>query len=175
MTTTIHVLFNKSKLGYLFTFFILTSCEMRSINKTPIFVDEKTLEITQGLEEISPNSIGKTEKIEWANPAFGAYGSSLGDMIRAYFLVGDFATVKKFTITKKETNLEDFSKVLENSNLGYEIKLTNVQWLEDSTFILTYKTRKENTTGMEQYHGRIVNDTAKLFFDETKKNNPFAN
>ena len=91
-----------------------------------------------------------------------------------HFLAGDFATVKKFTITDENMTLEEFSSILRNSNWGYELKLTNLQWKADSTFILTYKTSRQNTQGMEQYHGKVVNDTAKLFFNESDRKSPFS-
>jgi outer membrane protein OmpA-like peptidoglycan-associated protein len=48
--------------------------------------------------------------------------------------------------------------------------MNNLQWLPDSTFLLNYRSTKQNTTGAEQYAGRIINDTAKLFLFPEKEN-----
>jgi len=60
--------------------------------------------------------------------------------------------------------------ILRKSKWGYDIKMNNLQWMEDSTFLMNYRSTKQNTTGAEQYAGRIINDTAKLFLFPEKEN-----
>lgn len=62
--------------------------------------------------------------------------------------------------------------LFKEANWGYEIKVTNVKWMNDSIFQLSVKTQKQKTTGLEFYHGKIVNDTAKLFI-YVNQNCPF--
>ena len=156
------------KIGYILSFLLMVGCGGEISRKNTEKINNQSRDYQEDTEVIP-----KEEKPNWSNPVLGGYGTSLGNTIRAYYLAGDFATVKRFTITEEPMSLEEFSNLMRSSNWGYEIKLTNLQWEDDSTFILTYKTKKENTTGMEQYHGMVVNDTAKLFVNLKKTENPY--
>ena len=91
-------------------------------------------------------------------------------IIRGYYLVGDYEKMLQFVIVPPCYERKQIDYIIRKSNWGYEINLTNLQWLPDSTFILTHRTNKQNTTGAEQYVGRIVNDTAKIFLFPEKQN-----
>ena len=148
------------KVGYILSFLLIVGCGDEISRTNTENKNNQSIDYQEYTESIS-----KEEIPNWSNPVLGAFGTSLGNTIRAYYLAGDFATVKRFTITEEPMSLEEFSTILRASDWGYEIKLTNLHWEADSTFILTYRTKKENTTGMEQYHGKVVNDTAKLYFE----------
>lgn len=106
----------------------------------------------------------------WRNPALSPYGSDVARIIRGYFLVGDYKKMLQFAIVPDCYERKQIEQIIRKSNWGYEIRLSNLLWLPDSTFILTYKTTKNNTIGSEQYVGRIVNDTAKIILFPEKNN-----
>ncbi len=105
----------------------------------------------------------KVKPISWKNPMMTPIGSDLVRMIRAYYLVGDFDKLFPFLLLPTSMDKNKFADILRQANWGYELKVTNVKWMNDSIFQLSVKTQKQKTTGLEFYHGKIVNDTAKLF------------
>ena len=114
----------------------------------------------------------KTEvsRATWRNPVMSPLGVGVARIIRGYYLVGDFKKMLQFVIVPPCYERKQIDYIIRKSIWGYEINLTNLQWLPDSTFILTHRTSKQNTTGAEQYIGRIVNDTAKIFLFPEKQN-----
>jgi outer membrane protein OmpA-like peptidoglycan-associated protein len=114
----------------------------------------------------------KTEisRANWRNPVMSQMGVPISRVIRAYYLVGDYKKMLQFVIVPPCYERKQIEYIIRKSNWGYEINLTNLQWLQDSTFILTHRTSKQNTTAAEQYIGRIVNDTAKIFLFPEKQN-----
>lgn len=114
----------------------------------------------------------KTEisRANWRNPVMSPVGVGVARVIRGYYLVGDYEKMLQFVIVPPCYERKQIDYIIRKSNWGYEINLTNLQWLPDSTFILTHRTNKQNTTGAEQYVGRIVNDTAKIFLFPEKQN-----
>lgn len=115
------------------------------------------------------NSKGKAR---WNNPIMNPIGVDVGRMVRTYFLQGAYDKMLNFVIAPPCYSKKQLYYILRKSSWGYAIKWNNIQWMEDSTFILTYRTDKQNTAGTEQYVGRIVNDTAKLILFP-KKNHLF--
>jgi outer membrane protein OmpA-like peptidoglycan-associated protein len=109
-------------------------------------------------------------KAQWRNPAMTALGADIGRVIRAYYLVGDYNKMLKFVIAPKCYRQKQIEYFLRKSKWGYSIRMTNLQWMPDSTFVLTYITGKQNTTGSEQYVGKIINDTAKIILFPEKEN-----
>lgn len=107
---------------------------------------------------------------DWKNPAILPLGASLGNTLRAYYLVGQFDKMLDFLIVPDCLTKDESISLLMKFNWGYEIKLTNVKWNPDSTFVITYKTNLNNTVGIEEYYGMILNDTAKIFFYPEKDN-----
>ena len=114
----------------------------------------------------------KTEisRANWRNPVMSPFGVGVARIIRGYYLIGDYEKMLQFVIVPPCYERKQIDYIIRKSNWGYEINLSNLQWLPDSTFILTYGTSKQNTTGVEQYVGRIVNDTAKIFLFPEKQN-----
>lgn len=105
---------------------------------------------------ISPN---------WSNPVLSPYCSSIGNIIRGYFLIGDFKRLRQHIIYPSCYSPEEIDFLLRTSEWGYDINFTNLNWNADSTeFVVTYKRLINETTGMDQYKGAIVNDSAKLYF-----------
>ena len=119
-------------------------------------------------EEKEENSFA----INWSNPVIGPYGASLGNFIRAYFLVGEWNMVKKFLINADCIDDEEFRYIMRNSDWGYDIDFTNIHKKNDGSFIMTYKTSINNTIGVDQYYGKVVNDTAKIYFHSLNRKNP---
>ena len=97
-------------------------------------------------------------------------GANIARIVRGYYMVGDFEKMLQFVVVPGCYELEELKHVFRKSKWGYEIKATNLTWQADSSFILTIKTTKQQTTGMEQYIGKIVNDTAKLILFPEKEN-----
>ena len=110
------------------------------------------------------NSVTATNSSpDWSNPALSPYGGSIGNIVRGYFLVGDFERLRQHIIYPTCYSPEEIDYLLRTSEWGYEIKLSNLKWNADSTeFVITYKTRINQTSGMDQYMGALVNDSAKL-------------
>jgi len=101
-------------------------------------------------------------KVGWNTPFLTPVGSDITKVIRAYYMVGDYETMLKFVAFPKCFSKAEIIHKLRKSSWGYEIKITNLEWNQDSSFIMTIKTSKQHTVGSEQYFGRIINDTAKL-------------
>jgi outer membrane protein OmpA-like peptidoglycan-associated protein len=108
-------------------------------------------------------------KATWRNPFMNPMGGNIARVVRGYYLVGDFEKMLHFVIVPSCYELEEIKHILRKSKWGYDIKATNLTWQTDSSFILTIKTTKQQTTGMEQYIGKIVNDTAKLILFPEKE------
>ena len=104
----------------------------------------------------------KLKPIGWKNPMLTPMGSDLVRMIRAYYLVGDIDKLYPFLLLPPSLDKNKLVDLFKEANWGYDIKVTNVKWMNDSIFQLSVKTQKQKTTGLEFYHGKIVNDTAKL-------------
>lgn len=103
-------------------------------------------------------------EISWNNPALFPSGASIGNHLRAYYLIGDFSEMKNFLISDN-TSIQISLERLSQLNWGYEIQLTNIKWIDDVFFTATYRTNINNTISIEQYRGVVVNDTAKLIVD----------
>lgn len=97
------------------------------------------------------------------SPALLPIGASLGNYLRAFYLIGEFDKMLPFLITPDCIDHEEVIYKLRRMNWGYDIDMTNIQWNEDSSFLATYNTSINNTSGIEQYIGAIENDTAKLY------------
>lgn len=115
-------------------------------------------------KEISSETVSENQ-LDWRNPALFPVGVSIGNYLRAYYLVGKFDKMLPFLIIPDCMDREEVIYKLRRMNWGYEIKMTNIQWKEDRFFVATYKTTMNNTTAIEQYVGCIQNDTAKLYID----------
>jgi outer membrane protein OmpA-like peptidoglycan-associated protein len=153
----------RNKLGFGCSFItlliILEGCSESPLKETgsPVEQNEK---LTNGnietITDISP---------DWSNPVLSPYGSSIGNIIRGYFLIGDFQRLRQHIIYPSCYSPEEIDFLLRTSEWGYDIKLTNLNWNADSTeFVITYKTLINETAGMDQYKGALVNDSAKLYF-----------
>jgi outer membrane protein OmpA-like peptidoglycan-associated protein len=109
-------------------------------------------------------------KASWRNPVMSPVGADVARIIRGYYLVGDFDKMLQFVIIPPCYTRKQIEYILRKATWGYEIKFNNLQWMEDSTFILNVRTNRQNTVDAEQYVGRIINDTAKLFLFPEKEN-----
>ena len=72
----------------------------------------------------------------------------------------------QFVIVPPCYHQKQLEYLLRKSKWGYDIKVNNLQWIEDSMFILNYRTSKHNTVGAEQYVGKIINDINLIYFTE---------
>ena len=168
------------KLIYLLIIPFLVSC-IASSNKN---LENKKFQQTEIAEEnLEINNINKTDKKkeesreykpDWSNPFMSPYGKPIINIIRGYFMVGEFQIVKKFIVNSECLDDNEFDYLLRNCSWGYEIDATNMKWQNDSTFLMTASTNKNQNIGMEQYLGKIVNDTAKIFLFTQNKENPFV-
>lgn len=139
----------------------LISCTNSSNSKNEkLNTQEKVEEDTNEVIEVKAN---------WRNPIMSPMGADISRIIRGYFLVGDFKKMLQFVILPDCYLEDEIFYCLRKSTWGYEIKANNLQWQSDSSFILNVKTNIQNTQGSEQYFGRIVNDTAKLYLFPEKE------
>jgi outer membrane protein OmpA-like peptidoglycan-associated protein len=130
---------------------------------------QSSVEQNEKSPQTNTESINKTQP-DWSNPALSPFGGSIGNIIRGYFLIGDFHRLRQHIIYPKCYSPEEIDYLLRTSEWGYDIKLSNLKWNADSTeFVVTYKTLINQTTGMDQYKGALVNDTAKLYFFPNNK------
>ena len=136
--------------------------------------DDNINTITEAVDDITSKEQKKDKyKPDWSNPFMSPYGKPIINIIRGYFMVGEFQKVKKFIVNSECFDDYEFEYLLRNCSWGYEINANNMKWQNDSTFLMTAKTIKNQTFGMEQYLGKIVNDTAKIFLYGQNKENPF--
>jgi outer membrane protein OmpA-like peptidoglycan-associated protein len=145
------------------------------IEKAEIPEDNINIDSSAQVVDNTPSEEEKKDeyKPNWSNPFMSPYGKPIINIIRAYFMVGEFQIVKKFIVNSECFDDYEFEYLLRNCSWGYEIDATNMKWQKDSTFLMTAKSIKNQTFGMEQYLGKIVNDTAKIFLYSQNKENPF--
>ena len=139
-----------------------------------IEIAEDNLEIDKEDKAEKKKEQSKEFKPDWSKPFMSPYGKPIINIIRAYFMVGEFQIVKKFIVNSDCFDDDEFDYLLRNCSWGYEIDATNMKWQKDSTFLMTAKTNRNQNIGMEQYLGKIVNDTAKIFLFTQNKENPFV-
>lgn len=120
------------------------------------------------LDQVDEDEVHEV-KANWRNPFMTPMGADISRIIRGYFLVGDFKKMLQFVILPDCYLEDEIFYCLRKSTWGYEIKANNLQWQSDSSFILNIKTNIQNTQGSEQYLGRIINDTAKLYLFPEKE------
>ena len=150
---------------------LILSCNANNSSSSSVPIDPN---LSQGNAQRSSEGIQMAEdaanigdvnlkgKARWSNPIMTPIGADVGRIIRGYFLQGAFDKMLNFVIVPPCYTKKQLLYILRKSSWGYAIKWNNLEWMEDSTFILSYRTEKENTVGAETYVGRIVNDTAKL-------------
>lgn len=131
--------------------YFLISCEGNQSNR-----DNVTISSTKSAK------IDNSQNNRWNNPMLTPYGKDLVSIIRGYFLVGDFDKMMDFLILPDGYTKDQLKALLRNSTWGYELKVMNVKWNKDSSFQLAIRTSIQNTSGVEFYEGRVVNDTVKL-------------
>ena len=111
----------------------------------------------------------------WSNPVMNPAGQNLASYIKAHYRVGDIKTMRKF-IVYKELNApaeKELSNIMISCSWGYDFKMKNCTWLNKREFYLTVETNKMNTTGIENYYGIILKDTARLIINKQNGSNPF--
>ena len=128
------------------------------------------IEKLDGLDQVDEDKDEVHEvKANWRNPFMTPMGVDISRIIRGYYLVGDYKKMLQFVILPDCYLEDEIIYCLRKSTWGYEIRANNLQWQSDSSFILNVKTNIQNTQGSEQYLGRIVNDTAKLYLFPEKE------
>lgn len=156
---------------------LVSACNLNKPNNSSIQIDPNLSQGTNQNNNTASDTAKREEvnskvKARWSNPIMNPIGVDVGRMVRTYFLQGAYDKMLNFVIAPPCYSKKQLYYILRKSSWGYAIKWNNIQWMEDSTFILTYRTDKQNTAGTEQYVGRIVNDTAKLILFP-KKNHLF--
>jgi outer membrane protein OmpA-like peptidoglycan-associated protein len=139
------------------------ACDSSSSSKTK----QDPKDTTQNPVNSDPS---EPTKARWRNPIMTPGGADVSRLIRGYYLVGDYKKMLQFVIVPPCYTQKQLEYLLRKSKWGYDIKVNNLQWIEDSMFILNYRTSKQNTVGAEQYVGKIINDTAKIILFPEKEN-----
>ena len=112
----------------------------------------------------------------WSNPVMNPAGQNLASYVKAHYRVGDIKAMRKF-IVYKELNApteKELSNIMTSCGWGYDFKMKNCIWLNKREFYLTVETNKMNTTGIENYYGVILRDTARLIIHKQNRSNPFS-
>ena len=78
------------------------------------------------------------------------YGVSIVEVLRGYFMIGQAAQIEQFTCRPKGMTGEDV--LIGASQTSFT----------DSTIILTYRTKKNLTSGIDRYKIKVINDTARV-------------
>ncbi len=125
--------------------------------------------VSQHTNTPNGNLLDKKSMAQWNNPVMNPMGTDIGRMVRGYFIVGDFDKMLRFVITPPCYSKNQITRILRKSSWGYSLKWNNVEWLDDHTFVLSYRTEKNKTLAVEQYVGRVINDTAKLILFPEKE------
>ena len=141
-----------------------------SCDRTPSVTNQQKPNNTANSNQKTDTLASTLPKASWRNPVMSPVGADVARIIRGYYLVGDFDKMLQFLIIPPCYTRKQIEYILRKSTWGYEIKVNNLQWMEDSTFVLNFRTNRQNTVDAEQYVGRIINDTAKLFLFPEKEN-----
>ncbi len=143
--------------------------------QSPSQIKENQSETADSSKEITDTTLAIVPQNPikpFSNPVMLPNGSSIGNVLKAYYLTGQFKKMLPFMIIKNGDN-NAFLKKIETLDWGYPIKLTNCEWLNDSEFTIYYNATINNTQKLEIYRGKRINDTAKLYFNCRAKN-PFV-
>ncbi len=104
------------------------------------------------------------KQLSFNNPIMFPTGTSLVNLLKAYYNTGQFQKMKPFLIVKNNSK-KPFETSIETIDWAYKITLKNCEWITKKKFKLTYTSTINNTPHLEQYYGEIVNDTAKLYYN----------
>ena len=114
----------------------------------------------KGKTEVSENSNedqnNGNQKFNLRNPVLNQLGANLPQMIRAYFLVGEYEKMLQFVVVPECYDKETIIQLLRKTVWGYDIKLNNCKWNQDSSFVLSIK----KTTNNKEY--RMYDTKAEL-------------
>ena len=141
-----------------------------SCDRTPSVTNQQKPNNTANSNQKTDTLASTLPKASWRNPVMSPVGADVARIIRGYYLVGDFDKMLQFVIIPPCYTRKQIEFILRKATWGYEIKVNNLQWMVDSTFVLNFRTNRQNTVDAEQYVGRIINDTAKLFLFPEKEN-----
>ena len=124
----------------------------------------------------STNVGSQSAPASWSNPVMNPYGQNLASYVKAHYRVGDLKTMRKFIVFKvlNAPSEKELSTIMTSCSWGYDFKMKNCIWLNKREFYLTVETNKMNTTGIENYYGVILRDTARLIIHKQNGSNPFA-
>jgi len=124
----------------------------------------------------STNVGSQSAPASWSNPVMNPYGQNLASYIKAHYRVGDLKTMRKFIVYKEldAPTEKELSNIMTSCSWGYDFKMKNCTWLNKREFYLTVETNKMNTTGIENYYGVVLRDTARLIINKQNRSNPFA-
>lgn len=124
----------------------------------------------------STNVGSQSAPASWSNPVMNPAGQNLASYIKAHYRVGDLRTMRKFIVFKglNAPTEKELSTIMTSCSWGYDFRMKNCIWLNKIEFYLTVETNKMNTTGIENYYGVILRDTARLIINKQNGSNPFA-
>lgn len=144
-----------------------TENQLKDSSELNVNIDSKSNNTNEPLPDESETAAN------WSNPFLNPFGQNVVNYIRAFYLSGQFELISNFLIGHEKLSAQEFNAVINGAKWGYQLTATNMKWSSDSTFVITCKTIKNNTEGMEEYCGVVKNDTAKLIFYPENIENPF--
>lgn len=156
-----------SKCIYLFSIFIFSqtvSCSPTTTEKV-----EKEVEIPDNLSAKNDSISILNQEGQLSNPIL-MYGSTFGNYFQAYYKVGDFDLLMKFT---SKESIDKFGKhkildAYENMQFAYKIKFKSMKNLGKDEWLMNYETEQNATIKMLRIKVKLENDTVKLVINDLK-------
>lgn len=92
------------------------------------------------------------------------YGSNFGIFFQSMYKIGDFDQMLKFTSTesKSKHGEDELVKFYQTMNFGFEMKPNAIKSIDDSTYVLSFKTLNYATRNIRRMKVTVENDSCKV-------------
>lgn len=145
---------------------LFTYCSSPDLNK-----ENKNVNV-----QISDSSNQETDSViiilvqsPLSNPVL-MYGSSFGNYFQAYYKIGDFDLLMKFT-SKESIDKFRYNNIIsayKKMQFAYKIKFKSMKKVEEEVWLMNYETEQNATLKMLRIKVKLENDTVKLVINDLK-------
>lgn len=110
----------------------------------------------------------------YSNPALFQNGSNLGTLLSAYYRVGDFEAMTKFTaaVSLSKYGKDSVKSVYQHMEFGYPLDLVSMNEIDSGVYELRFGVTINATELIRAIRCVVENDTAKVLIFDTD-NYPF--